>query len=67
MPAVPAQSHDVVVIGGGPIGLACAWRAARRGLAVVDHGRAQAPPGGAPGAREADRPAADDGNVQFLR
>src|SRR5215211_2875688 len=36
MPRVaPAQSHDVVVIGGGPIGLACAWRAARRGLSAV--------------------------------
>ena len=34
------------------------------GLAVVDHGRAQAAPGGAPGAREADRPAADDGDVE---
>jgi glycine oxidase len=31
---------DVVVAGGGPIGLACAWRAAQRGLrvAVVDPG-----------------------------
>jgi glycine oxidase len=31
---------DVVVVGGGPIGLACAWRAARRGLrsAVIDDG-----------------------------
>jgi len=32
---VPAQSQDVVVVGGGPIGLACAWRAARRGLSAV--------------------------------
>jgi hypothetical protein len=32
-------------------------------LAVVDHGGVQAAPGGAPRAREADRPAADDGNV----
>ena len=31
----PAQSYDVAVIGGGPIGLACAWRAARRGLSAV--------------------------------
>jgi len=29
------QRHDVVLIGGGPIGLACAWRAAGRGLSVV--------------------------------
>src|SRR5215208_5468918 len=36
MPRVaPAQSHDVVVLRGGPIGLACAWRAAERGLRVV--------------------------------
>jgi len=37
----PAQdSSDVAVIGGGPIGLACAWRAARRGLraVVIDDG-----------------------------
>ena len=91
----PAQdSSDVAVIGGGPIGLACAWRAARRGLrvTVIDDGEPgawnvaagmlapvaeaefgerellelglrSAAPGGAPGAREADRPAADDGDV----
>jgi glycine oxidase len=29
------QSYDLVVIGGGLIGLACAWRAAERGLSVV--------------------------------
>jgi len=35
-----AQDLDVAVVGGGPIGLACAWRAARRGLraAVIDDG-----------------------------
>ena len=33
------------------------------GLAGVDHHGAQAAPGGAPRAREADRPAADDGDV----
>ena len=31
----PAQSWDVAVAGGGVIGLACAWRAARRGLRTV--------------------------------
>ncbi len=30
-----AQSGDVAVVGGGPIGLACAWRAAQRGLSAV--------------------------------
>jgi glycine oxidase len=39
---VAQQEHrvDVAVAGGGPIGLACAWRAAQRGLrvAVVDAG-----------------------------
>lgn len=29
------RSFDVVVVGGGAIGLACAWRAAQRGLRVV--------------------------------
>src|SRR5829696_1213702 len=35
--AVPSQSehHDVAVVGGGVIGLAVAWRAARRGLRTV--------------------------------
>jgi glycine oxidase len=38
MPSVAAaqsQSHDVAVVGGGAIGLACAWAAARRGLRTV--------------------------------
>src|ERR687885_290085 len=34
-PVATSQSHDVAVIGGGPIGLACAWRAAGRGLRTV--------------------------------
>src|SRR3954471_2067642 len=29
------QSYDAVVIGGGLIGMACAWRAAERGLSVL--------------------------------
>jgi glycine oxidase len=37
---VTSSHFDLAVAGGGPIGLACAWRAARRGLrtAVVDAG-----------------------------
>jgi len=29
------KSYDAVVVGGGLIGLACAWRAAQRGLSVI--------------------------------
>ena len=34
LPAVPTVAADVAVVGGGPIGLAIAWRCAQRGLAV---------------------------------
>src|SRR5918997_3515281 len=34
-PVAAAQSYDVAVVGGGPIGLASAWRAAGRGLRVA--------------------------------
>jgi glycine oxidase len=34
-PVAAAQSHDVAVVGGGAIGLACAWRAAAGGLRTV--------------------------------
>jgi glycine oxidase len=30
-----ASHYDVLVVGGGPIGLACAWRASRRGLRAL--------------------------------
>src|SRR3954469_9563553 len=35
MPPVAEQSYEVVVIGGGAIGLASAWRAAARGMRVI--------------------------------
>jgi glycine oxidase len=40
------RSYDAVIVGGGVIGLSCAWRAARRGarIAVVERSR---PPAGA--------------------
>jgi glycine oxidase len=40
------RSYDAVIVGGGVIGLSCAWRAARRGarVAVVERSR---PPAGA--------------------
>jgi glycine oxidase len=48
MSAEPGQDADVIVVGGGVIGTAIAWRAARAGLAVT-----QVDPGG-------DDPRADD-------
>ena len=41
--------YDVVVIGAGLIGLACAWHAQRRGLSVLVMERAGAPGAGASG------------------
>ena len=39
------STYDVVVVGGGAIGLCCAWRAAQRGARVVVVDRAQPPAG----------------------
>jgi glycine oxidase len=41
--------YDAVVIGAGLIGLACAWRAAKRGLSVLVVDRAEAPGAGSSG------------------
>lgn len=41
--------YDAVVIGAGLIGLACAWRAAKRGLSVLVIDRAAAPAAGSSG------------------
>jgi glycine oxidase len=41
------QSYDAVIVGGGTIGLSCAWRAARRGARVAVVERASHPPAGA--------------------
>jgi glycine oxidase len=42
-----SKSYDAVVIGAGLIGLACAWRASRRGLSVLVVDRAAEPGAGA--------------------
>jgi glycine oxidase len=39
------RSYDAIVVGAGVIGLACAWRAARRGARVAVLDRAQPPAG----------------------
>ncbi len=39
------SSYDAVVVGGGAIGLCCAWAAARRGASVVVLDRAEPPAG----------------------
>ena len=49
MAAANTKQHDVVVVGAGVIGLACAWRAAERGLRVL--------------VLERDRPGAGASNV----
>src|ERR671919_720333 len=41
--------YDAVVIGAGLIGLACAWRAAKRGLSVLVVDRADVPAAGSSG------------------
>ncbi|MBD0280988.1 MAG: glycine oxidase ThiO [Thermoleophilaceae bacterium] len=44
-----SKRYDAVVIGAGLIGLACAWRARRRGLSVLVIERAREPASGASG------------------
>src|SRR3954449_3100558 len=40
-----SSTHDAIVVGGGVIGLACAWGLARRGADVVYLDRAEPPAG----------------------
>jgi glycine oxidase len=64
-----STSYDAVVIGGGVIGLACAWRAAERGLSVAVLERAE-PGDGASGVAAgmlAPVTEADFGEEQLLR
>jgi glycine oxidase len=43
--ASASRSYDVAIVGGGIIGLSCAWRAARRGARVAVVDRTQPPDG----------------------
>src|SRR5260221_578925 len=65
------SGYDVVIVGGGVIGLSCAWRAARRGARVVVVERSQPPAraeaGVAPGALAAAVGAAvEAGGMELL-
>jgi len=40
-----SSTYDAVIVGGGAIGLCCAWRAARRGARVIVLDRAEPPAG----------------------
>ena len=56
--------YDAVVIGAGLIGLACAWRARRRGLSVLVVDRAAEPGAGHLGRRRRDARAGDRGRLR---
>jgi glycine oxidase len=63
------RSYDAVVVGAGLIGLACAWRAAQRGLsvAVIDRERAGAGASGVAAGMLAPVTEADFGEQELLR
>src|ERR687891_2602837 len=55
--------YDAVVIGAGLIGLACAWRAAKRGLSVLVVDRAAEPAAGSSGGAAGGLPPRSPGGL----
>lgn len=64
-----SESHDVVVVGAGIVGLACAWRLARRGMSVLclERSRAGAGASGVAAGMLAPVTEAEFGEEELLR